>query len=136
LFKSNCNWIPHYKLIPAYSNLLPLVIECKSLPLPFTLHFRNQTAPNLSREFEAHPFPRPHSCESLQHWISPFLVFLSISNQGSQVPNLISSLNKRVDSKSKTATTNPHTLAGPNRYRLKTGAALYPQVFFFWSSCN
>jgi hypothetical protein len=32
-------------LIPDYSNLLPSVIECKPLPLPFTLHFVNQTAP-------------------------------------------------------------------------------------------
>ena len=34
-------------MIPAYSNLLPPVIEPKPLPLPFTLHFLNQTAPKL-----------------------------------------------------------------------------------------
>jgi hypothetical protein len=32
-------------LIPAYSNLLPLVIKRKPLPLPFALHFLNQTTP-------------------------------------------------------------------------------------------
>jgi ABC-type arginine/histidine transport system permease subunit len=34
-----------YILIPAYSNLLLLILKCESLPLSFTLHFVNQTAP-------------------------------------------------------------------------------------------
>jgi hypothetical protein len=37
-------------LIPAYSNLLPPVIEPKPLPLPFALHFLNQTAPKFLSE--------------------------------------------------------------------------------------
>jgi hypothetical protein len=35
-------------------------------------------SPGLRFDASIYPFPRPHSCESLQHWVRPFFIFVDL----------------------------------------------------------